>query len=75
MTKTNAEWNDKLAAQRAAFEDHYAAENERRGELQRQYDTVKELAAGNDRALLEWMTQQARKAGMSYGYFVSWLRR
>ncbi len=64
MTKTNDKWNDKLAA-----------ENERRRELQRQYDAVKELAAGNNRALLEWMTQQARQAGMSYGQFVIWLRR
>ncbi len=60
MTKTN----DKLAA-----------ENERRRVLQRQYNTVKELANGNNRALLEWMTQQARQAGMSYGQFVIWLRR
>ncbi len=72
MTKTNDQWNDKLAAQRAA---HYAAENERRRELQRQYDAVKLLAGNNNRALLEWMTQQARQAGMSYGQFVSWLRR
>ncbi len=75
MTKTNDQWNDKLTAQREAFAAHYAAENERWGELQRQYDTVKELAAGNNRALLEWMTQQARQAGMSYGQFVAWLRR
>lgn len=69
------EWNEELKQKREAVAAHYAAENERRGKLQRQYDTVKLLANGNDRVLLDWMAQQAREAGMSYGHFVNWLRR
>ncbi len=39
--------------------------------LQNEYDDLR----ANGGNMLEWCTQKAREAGLSYGYFVKWLGR